>query len=120
MAEWSTDNTPWLLDQWARWAQVNPGVSLGYPTVTPFRRLLGSTVPPPLISDDEATVIDSAVARLCRRDGEMGRAVVLYYFGGGNVSWVARTMQVHRKRADMLVQSGTAWIDGTLGICEAA
>lgn len=120
MAELITDNTPWLLEQWARWARSNPGSSLRYPAITPFARLLGSTLPSPVISDAEAMLVDGAVARLNRRDGEMGQAVVLYYFGGGNVSRVARLLEIDRRRADVLVKSGTAWVDATIGICEAA
>ncbi len=120
MTELTIDNTPWLLEQWARWALVNPGVSLSHPTVTPVREQLGSTLPLPLINDDQALVIDSAVARLCRRDNEMGSAVALYYLGGGNVSWVARIMQIHRKKADLLVKSGSAWVDAALEMRVAA
>lgn len=115
MAELITDNTPWLLEQWARWARFNPSLSLGYPVITPFARLLGSTLPSSVISDVVAMRVDGAVARLNRRDGDMGQAVVLYYFRGGNVSWVARMMGIHRKKADILVKSGTAWLDAALG-----
>lgn len=120
MTQLISDNTPWLLEQWARWARSNPGSSLGYPAITPFARLLGSTLPSPVISDAEAMLVDGAVARLNRRDGEMGQALVLYYFGGGNVSRVARLLESDRKRVSVLVNAGTAWVDAALCGCQAA
>ncbi len=113
MAELITDNTPWLLEQWARWARANP-CSTSYPALTAFARLLGSTVPSLTITDKEAMQVDGAVARLNKRDEEMGRAVMLYYFGGCNMSRVARSMSINRKRASVLVNSGTAWVDAVL------
>ncbi|CCN38216.1 putative Phage antitermination Q-like [Vibrio nigripulchritudo SFn27] len=114
MAELITHNTPWLLEQWGRWARVNSDLTVGYPSITSFTKLLGSTLPSPLINDDDAMLVDSAVARLNRRDEEMGQAVVLFYTGGSNVSQVARWLDIDRRRADVLVKSGTAWVDAAI------
>ena len=113
-------DTRWLLEQWARWSNVNPGLSLAYPNATPFRRLLGTTVPSALISDEEAEMVDRAVAKLLCRHPQMGKVVALYYLSGCNVSWVAKAMGIYRQKANELLQSGTAWLDGVLAGSEAA
>ena len=118
--QWVSSQTHWILEQWARWARVNPDFALGYPNATPFRRLLGSTVSSSLISDDDAMVVDTMVAKLQQRHPEMGKAVALYYLGTCNVSRVARAMGIYHSKADSLIKSGTAWLDAALGMPEAA
>jgi len=107
-------DTIWLLEQWARWSRINPSPSLRLPSITPYRRLLGSTLPSPVISDEMAMQVDGAVARLVQRDSETGHALVLYYFNGGNVSGVARNLRKPRWRVDVLIRAGTSWLDGAL------
>jgi len=73
-----------------------------------------------LITDDEAMLIDSIVAKLKIRDREMAKALVIFYFSDGNASYVARVLsanaevKVNRKRVDVLVKAGTAWVDAIL------
>ena len=67
-----------------------------------------------VIGDDEAIVIDIVVARLTKRDLEMGKVLTLYYYSGSNLSLVARVLGIGRNRANVLVQAGTAWIDAKL------
>ena len=110
------DDTEFMLEQWARWALVNPGVSLGYPNLTTFRRLLGSTVSTPLISDEEAGKIDQAVADLVQRDNEMATAMIIFFFSGSNLSYVAKHLKKHRTVTRCLVKAGIAWIDARLFI----
>lgn len=108
------DDTEFMLEQWARWALVNPGVSLGYPNLTTFRRLLGSTVSTPLISDEEAGKIDQAVADLVQRDNEMAAALITFYFSNGNLRRSAEILGTTREKLRMLVKTGEAWIDARL------
>lgn len=110
-------DTPWLLEQWALWSRVNPGPSMELPSVTPYRRLLGSTVKSPVIDDDTAMLVDAAVSRLVGRDASAGRAVILYHFTGGNVSGVAKRMRVPRWKVDIYIKTGICWIDGALNSC---
>ena len=114
-AQWASNQTHWIIEQWAR---VNPDFALGYPDATPFRRLLGSTVSSPLISDDDAMAIDAVVAKSQRHHPEMGKAVALYYLGTCSVSRVAKAMSIYHSKADSLVKSGTAWLDAALGAPE--
>jgi hypothetical protein len=71
------DDTPWLLEQWARWAWTGHGLQLKYPLMTPFRRLNKTTsAPGPMISDLCAQEIDHAVARVCSANREVGAALM--------------------------------------------
>ncbi len=65
-------------------------------------------------------LIDAIIAKLKIRDREMAKALVVFYFSGGNASHVARVLsadageKINRKRADVLVKAGTAWVDAVL------
>ncbi|ABC27502.1 conserved hypothetical protein [Hahella chejuensis KCTC 2396] len=107
------NETPWLLEQWAQWSKMD--ASLGYSSSTPFSRLNGSATRSPVITDQEAAAVDLAVSKLRTRDEEMGEVVRLYYMAGENLSYVVRRMpKLDRRKADLLVKSGVAWIDATL------
>ena len=120
MAEIFTSETPWLLEQWARWARINQGLTLHYPCLATFTKFQGKASLAPDISDQEAIAIDRIVSKLRHRDTEMGDAVILYYFSGSNLSYVARELGMDRRKADVLVKSGTAWVDAIAGSLEAA
>lgn len=107
--------THWALEQWARWAKTNNGSTLGYPK-TFIAKAKGGSVPLPIVQDDEAMLIDSIVAGLALRHKEIGDALAIYYLGGCNLSRAARALKINRKRADVLVQSGIAWIDARLSL----
>jgi len=114
-------NTCWLLSQWAVWARINGATPKGYGESPMFRAVASKIVKPNiLISDDEAVEIDAIIANLKQRDSEMAKALVTYYFSGGNASHVARVLtydakkKINRKYADVLVKSGTAWVDACL------
>ncbi|WLQ15400.1 antiterminator Q family protein [Hahella aquimaris] len=110
----AVDETAWLLEQWARWSKINTD-NVGYPSSTPFARMAGSSVRSPVITDQEAAKVDLAVSKLRARDEEMGEVVRLYYMAGENLSYVVRQMpKLDRRKADILVKSGVAWIDSAL------
>ncbi|MBU6955899.1 antiterminator Q family protein [Hahella sp. HN01] len=109
----AVDETAWLLEQWARWSKADSGV--GYPSSTPFARMAGSSVRSPVITDQEAARVDMAVSKLRARDEEMGEVVRLYYMAGENLSYVVRRIpKLDRRKADILVKSGIAWLDAAL------
>ena len=120
-ADWATTQTHWLLEQWSRWSRVDTGVAASYPSITPFRRLQGSTVANPLISDIEAMRVERALETLRKRFPRRFEAVVRYYLGNKNsMAAVARQMQVHRSAAETWFKTGMAWLDGVLMAKEAA
>lgn len=121
MVQLSSKNTDWLLSQWALWSRTGSSKPKGYGEGVMFNdvaRLTKSKAV--LITDDEGLLIDKIVAQLKIRDREMAMAIIIYYFSGGNASHVARVLSarseevVNRKRVDVLVKSGTAWVDACL------
>lgn len=121
MSKVLSNNTSWLLSQWAIWARTGSGEPKGYGEGVMFNdvaRLTKSKTM--LITDDEGQLIDKMVAKLKIRDREMAMAIIIYYFSDGNASHVARVLSnqsnesINRKRVDVLVKSGTAWVDACL------
>lgn len=66
------------------------------------------------ITDDEGMTIDAAVSRLNRRDGELGRTVVLAYVIGMPHRQIARVMNCSRASVAMRLKASIAWIDCAL------
>lgn len=124
MAQVLSNNTNWLLSQWARWARQGNGLpsSFGSPMFQDLPQK--SSGPNLLITEDEAMLIDSIIAKLKIRDREMAKALVVFYFSDGNASHVARVLsaqseqKINRKRVDVLVKAGTAWVDAVLFVGE--
>lgn len=127
MGQVISNNTGWLLSQWAKWAKQGRCTPSGFGGSPIFQDLPEQEAKPNLfITDDEAILIDSIIAKLTIRDREMAKALVVFYFSDGNASHVARVLsaqseqKVNRKRVDVLVKAGTAWVDAVLfmGIIE--
>ena len=122
MGQLVSNNTGWLLSQWAKWAKQGGCLPNGF-TSPMFQDVLSEVVKPNLlITEEEAMLIDSIIAKLKIRDREMAKALVVFYFSDGNASHVARVLsaeseqKINRKRADVLVKAGTAWVDAVLFI----
>lgn len=112
----SIQDTQELLTEWARWVLSYGYGFLGYPSVQSFRRLAGSSVRSALITDEEASKVDSLVAKLKQRDPEMGKAVISYYLSGCNRAFVARVHGWPAQRTRVLIDAGTAWLDAALDL----
>lgn len=112
-----TDSTSYLLSQWGKWSKTH-GLNITYKSFLSVKNARKSVQAD--ISDDLAMMIDSAVARMGRRDKEMHDAVTVYYCCGENLSTVARALKINRRRANVLVQAGTAWVDAVFDLAVAA
>ncbi|MAL94052.1 MAG: hypothetical protein CME40_03080 [Haliea sp.] len=99
-----------LLEQWARWCYVERGVQLGLPHQTPFRRLLGSTVPSACISDPLAQAIDQAVAEVCQRNEKIGRVLVPYFLQGRTTVQIAKKQGVSRPTVSKRLALGVSMV----------
>ena len=63
------------------------------------------------ITDDWAVAIDSAVARLARRDQQMGDVLWLYYGAKWPMVRVGKHYGISEGKARELARAGAAWID---------
>jgi|SRR5690554_5486 len=105
-------DTQQRLTAWGHWVRSGGGVDLGCYGV---KLAVGSSVPMPVCSDDDAEAVDRAVARLKKRDQVMGRIVVMAYLGQMSLARIARESGVgSRERARYLLGSAEAWIDCAL------
>jgi hypothetical protein len=109
------DDTPWLLEQWARWAWTGHGLKLRYPNMTPFRRLSKTTSQPgPMISDLCAQEIDAAVSKVYGSNREVGNCLVRRYLLRQTYHRIGRAMRMTRQRASALCRIGEAAVSELL------
>ncbi|AJE21483.1 MAG: antitermination protein Q [Pseudomonadales bacterium GWC1_66_9] len=101
-----------LLQHWGMWVIQGSGVSA----------CQASTLPTPMITDDEGLLIDGLVSRL-RRGYPESADVLLHYYTSRDATFsvVGRRLGFGAEKTRQLWKAGVAWIDGVLeGICLAA
>lgn len=103
---------------WGRWAFYNRGVSVNFPAMEPYARMaherMGAAPPMPVISDDDAILVDMAVAQLCEARPEEGEALALYYLYSGTYRGLAKKLGRHHQQIAQMVDSGKMWVEGRL------
>jgi hypothetical protein len=106
------EDTREKLEEWARWVRAG-GYSIGYQGVNLG---LGSTVSTPMITDDDAMAIDSAVARLKHREPILASVLMLYYVRKWSHAVISRELGngESREKVRQYLNSAEAWIDGVL------
>lgn len=107
-------DTEYLLEQWGWWRMDGKGVS-GYTSPTlALMRQAGAQISASknyCITDDWGLIIDSAVARLSRRDQQMGDIIWLYYAAKWPMIRVGKHYGISEGKARELARGGVAWID---------
>lgn len=83
-----------LLIRWGSWARNN-NEQLGYPNMTPFRRLLGGSVSVAGMCDDEAEEISKKVAELKSEDSQAYLVIDLYYHQNHSLSSLTRELKLN-------------------------
>ena len=112
-----SNDTVYYLEQWGLWARTGAGEKLNYPSIQPFRRLLGGDTPVgPAITDDQALLIDGVIGQLTQLDEKIGRAIVAYYGNNGNLVRTAEKLGDHRDKARNWVDAGTVWVQCSLDV----
>ncbi|WP_426214720.1 antiterminator Q family protein [Pseudomonas sp. DWRC2-2] len=107
-------DTEYLLEQWGWWRMDGMGVS-GYtsPTLALMRQAVAQVTVCKnyCITDDWALAIDNAMARLSRRDQQMGDVLWLYYGQKWPMLRVGKHFGISEGKARELTRAGTAWVD---------
>lgn len=98
-------DTEELLEHWGMWVVQGSGVSACQAL---------DDKPTPIITDDEALLIDRLVGRLGQRYHEAAEVVLRYYTTGAPFAVVGRKMGFGEEKTRQLWKSGVAWIDGAL------
>lgn len=110
-------DTEWLLEQWGWWRMDGMGVPR---YISPMHALMRDNVHTTTdmqsycITDDRALLVDSAVARLSKRDQQMGDFIWLYYGAKWPALRVGRENHMSEAKARELIKAGVAWIDASL------
>lgn len=108
-------DTEHMLEQWGWWRMNGMGVpSYASPMFALMRDAMPSAAKSYTITDELAGAVDSALARLCKRDQQMGDMVWLYYGAKWPAVRVGRHYQVSEMKARELIKAGVAWIDCVL------
>lgn len=105
-------DTEYMLEQWGWWRMDGQGVpSYVSPSLAIMRDMVPSASKSYVITDELALTVDGALARLCRRDAQMGDMVWLYYGSKWPAVKVGRHYKVSEMKARELIKAGVAWID---------
>jgi hypothetical protein len=96
------------LAQWGLW--VRSGRQLPGLADTQQRRGSRSSN----LSDDEAGMVDRAVAQLKLNDRLAGEAVFTYHVAEVSMRSVAKVMNISLSKAELLIRKGEGWVAGYL------
>lgn len=115
-------DTEYLLEQWGWWRMSGMGVPR---YVSPAFALMRDNVQQIssrsyCITDDLAGVVDGAVARLTRRDQQMGDCIWLYFGAKWPAIRVGREFGISEAKARELIKAGVAWVDSSLEMMREA
>lgn len=116
-------DTEYLLEQWGWWRMDGMGVPR---YVSPLLALMRDKVQMAspssyVITDDQALAVDSAMAKLTQRNGQMGLFLWLYFGAKWTMVRIGESAGISERSTRELIRSGVGWIDGVLhGMSEAA
>jgi hypothetical protein len=96
-----------LLEHWGRWVVLGSGVSC-----CASRE---NDIATPMITDDQALLIDKLVGRLRNRYEESGNVIIKYYTSRDtSLMVVGKKLGFGEEKTRQLWKAGIAWIDGAL------
>jgi hypothetical protein len=111
-----------LLTNWGRWVWHQAGVPRYTSPMFALMRdnVAQESVPAPVITDDEAMMIDAIVARMWRRDEQMADCLRIYYCTSRTMHGVGVVLGIHRKKVAELLLAGRAYVEGSIDRVEHA
>ena len=105
-------DTEWLLEQWGSWRMDGMGVPR-YVSLSHGAAATTSGITYTL-TDDAALIVDAAVARLIKRNQQMGDFVWLYFGAKWTAIRIGEQNQMAERKAREIIKEGVAWIDSAL------
>ncbi|QBF27470.1 antitermination protein Q [Pseudomonas tructae] len=109
-------DTEYLLEQWGWWRMDGMGVP-GYVSqmaAVMSQANLISTTKSYTIKDEVAELVDGALAKLIKRNQQMGDFVWFYFGAKWPANRIGRENDMSERKAWELIKAGVAWIDGAL------
>ncbi|MGE1530845.1 antiterminator Q family protein [Pseudomonas putida] len=110
-------DTEYMLEQWGWWRMDGMGVPR---YVCQIYALMRDNTPSIggvkeyVITDELALAVDGAVARLTKRDAQMGGFIWLYFGSKWPALRVGRENGISEAKAREVIKAGVAWIDCAL------
>jgi hypothetical protein len=109
-------DTEYLLEQWGSWRMSGMGVPR---YVSPLAALKNQCCPEPsavsyVITDDAAMVVDSILARLIKRNQQMGDFIWWYFGAKWTMVRIGEAHKISERSAREIVRQGVAWVDSAL------
>lgn len=109
-------DTEYLLEQWGWWRMDGMGVP-GYVSqmaAVMSQRNPMTTTKSYTIKDEVAELVDGALAKLIKRDQQMGDFVWFYFGAKWPANRIGRENGMSERKAWELIKAGVAWLDGAL------
>lgn len=109
-------DTEYLLEQWGSWRMAGMGVPR---YVSQLAAVMNQLCPEPspqsyVITDDVALIVDGTLARLIKREQQMGDFVWFYFGAKWPANRIGREHGMSERKAWELIKAGVAWIDGAM------
>jgi hypothetical protein len=109
-------DTEYLLEQWGSWRMSGMGVPR---YVSPLAALMNQCCAEPsamtyVITDDAAMVVDSILARLIKRNQQMGEFIWWYFGAKWTMVRIGEAHKMSERSAREVVRQGVAWVDSAL------
>lgn len=109
-------DTEYLLEQWGSWRMSGMGVPR---YVSQFASLIARVNPcndelSYVITDDTAMLVDGAIARLIKRNQQMGDFVWLYFGAKWTAVRIGEQNGMAERKAREIIKQGVAWVDSAL------
>lgn len=109
-------DTEYLLEQWGSWRMSGMGVPR---YISQLAAVMDQFNPQPstqsyVITDDVAMIVDSALARLIKREQQMGDFIWWYFGAKWPANRIGRVHGMSERKAWELIKAGVAWLDCAL------
>ena len=109
-------DTEYLLEQWGSWRMSGMGVPR---YVSPVAALINQCCPEPTglsyaITDDSAMLVDATIAKLIKRNQQMGDFIWWYFGAKWTMVRIGEAHKMSERSAREVVRQGVAWVDSAL------
>ncbi|MBX2809490.1 MAG: hypothetical protein KTR20_12770 [Cellvibrionaceae bacterium] len=104
-----------LLEYWGQWSRCDRSIGKITSCIEIYCEYhLGSTVKMPMISDDKARVVESAVLSLMSNDARAADVICLYYVRQKKIYQIEKMRGITYGSANKLLSYGHGFIDAAL------
>ena len=110
-----TIDVDYMLKQWAIWAYANRGLSLEYPSIEPYTRMLAKKATGLTIDDEEGQAVDKVVSLLRHSNEAEWDCIARHFIAGQSYRQIAKVYgwKDHRRVSDHIT-GGKRYIEGLL------